>query len=263
LMLASRLCRADSTKQWEQIRVDIYTSNNDKAIETITAMVAKDPNLAGTLLLQYWAQPLFERKHFAELNEILPEAILAAAKSPSELDELQRWYVRSLLAAGKYPDALVAAKSLFNVSRMSDTADAMRLLADVLRKLHSDDPKFVEQFISEQVAGLRATTQPAEPVVPPTLAAIHVDQKVYSAAIKAVRYDGDEYEECVTRGNLFLLADRPKDAMAQFQKAYEIAPDYRLVEATESIARAIKAEDGTIGRANQWILSVRPPTPKN
>jgi len=32
-----------------------------------------------------------------------------------------------------------------------------------------------------------------------------------------------------------------------------------LAEATENIARAIKAEDGNIGRANKYVYDLRPP----
>jgi hypothetical protein len=31
-----------------------------------------------------------------------------------------------------------------------------------------------------------------------------------------------------------------------------------LVEASESLARCLKAEDGTIGRANAYVMSLRP-----
>lgn len=54
------------------------------------------------------------------------------------------------------------------------------------------------------------------------------------------------------------MADKPKDAKGAFERAYAVAPDKQLAQATENIARAMKAEDGTIGRANSWILSLKP-----
>jgi hypothetical protein len=43
-----------------------------------------------------------------------------------------------------------------------------------------------------------------------------------------------------------------------FEHAYILATGADLRIATESIARCIKAEDGTIGRANAWVLPIRP-----
>jgi hypothetical protein len=59
-------------------------------------------------------------------------------------------------------------------------------------------------------------------------------------------------------GDLLLLADRPKEARAAFEKAYTLASDKDLATASESIARCMRAEDGSIGRANAWVLSICP-----
>jgi hypothetical protein len=61
------------------------------------------------------------------------------------------------------------------------------------------------------------------------------------------------------KGNLLLLAGKPAEAKKVFDKAYTLASDKNLAAATESVARAIRAEDSAVGRANAWILSLRPP----
>lgn len=43
-----------------------------------------------------------------------------------------------------------------------------------------------------------------------------------------------------------------------FEQAYKVAEKSHLAAATESLARTMKAEDGAIGRANAFLLSLRP-----
>jgi len=53
---------------------------------------------------------------------------------------------------------------------------------------------------------------------------------------------------------------QPKDAQVIFERAYALAKPEDIKGASESIARCMKAEDGTVGRANAWAASIRPPT---
>ena len=46
-----------------------------------------------------------------------------------------------------------------------------------------------------------------------------------------------------------------------FERAYSVCNDDRLAPATENIARCMRAIDGSIGRSNAWILSLRPAKP--
>jgi hypothetical protein len=89
------------------------------------------------------------------------------------------------------------------------------------------------------------------------LASIQVDPTPYRQAI--VSADRPDYNALLGQGNLYLLADQPKEAMTAFQRAYGmVRRDAERPTATESLARAMKAEDGSIGRANSWVLSIRP-----
>ena len=62
----------------------------------------------------------------------------------------------------------------------------------------------------------------------------------------------------VSAGNLLLLADRASDAQPLFERAYSVAKTNVVAQASENVARCMRAEDGTIGRANNWVLSIRP-----
>jgi hypothetical protein len=91
------------------------------------------------------------------------------------------------------------------------------------------------------------------------LQAIHVDDADYRAAIAGDF--SEDYAGLMGRGNLLLLGDHPDRAKSIFERAYAQAADSQLLPASEAIARQIKAQDGAIGRANQWIESIRPNKP--
>ena len=60
-----------------------------------------------------------------------------------------------------------------------------------------------------------------------------------------------------TLGNLYLLADQPKKAEEVFRRIYEMADQGNLSGAIEGIARAYRAQDGNIARANAFIVAER------
>ena len=53
-------------------------------------------------------------------------------------------------------------------------------------------------------------------------------------------------------------AGRIPEAREVFEKVYRIAPAGEVNYASEAIAKVIKAEDGCIGRANQFVAVIRP-----
>jgi predicted RNA polymerase sigma factor len=73
---------------------------------------------------------------------------------------------------------------------------------------------------------------------------------------------GEDFISLTARGNLLLICGRTDEARSVFERAYALAPDAQLPAATESIARCMKAQDGSIGHANAWILSLHPPRPQ-
>jgi hypothetical protein len=61
----------------------------------------------------------------------------------------------------------------------------------------------------------------------------------------------------MAKGNLLLLADKPRRAIKYFREVAAMARKQRdLLYDENDICRAIKAEDGTIGRANAHLLAV-------
>ena len=49
-----------------------------------------------------------------------------------------------------------------------------------------------------------------------------------------------------------------KEARDVFENVYKIAPAGEVNYASEAIAKVLKAEDGNIGRANEFAASIRP-----
>ncbi len=91
-----------------------------------------------------------------------------------------------------------------------------------------------------------------------------VQQEKYispEAALKAV--DGDTFQNMQQRCVLALLADKPEDALKWAKRAFGEANNPPHVKtATDLIARALKAQDGNVGRANAWITSNTPKKPE-
>ncbi len=81
-----------------------------------------------------------------------------------------------------------------------------------------------------------------------------MDGGPYEGALKDVL--DDDFDSQMRRGNLLLLMDRPKEAKAAFERAAMLAADKQASTAAEGVARSIKAEDGTIGRANAYVQGV-------
>jgi hypothetical protein len=86
---------------------------------------------------------------------------------------------------------------------------------------------------------------------------IPADPTPYADAISK-RKNVTDYRGLYGTGNLLLLSGRIKEAHDAFMRVYKIAPPGELKYASEGIAKLIKAEDGGLGKANQFVMSIRP-----
>ena len=160
------------------------------------------------------------------------------------------------------------AKGLFNVCRMQNTAKDLLLIADCLKAAYPGDDAIIDRLRDKQIAGSALTDQRSTLNAEHStlnrgtsvLAGIKLEGSPYAAAIQQYT-KGTDYSSLVALGNLLLLSDRAKEARPVFERAYALATDKYLATATENVARCIRAEDGTIDRANTWALSIRPSTP--
>jgi tetratricopeptide (TPR) repeat protein len=223
----------------------------------------------------HWLEKLKEAQQQEEIVRLAQEATLAVPWDVWLIEYVQYYRVLALRKLGKPQQALAVAKGLFNVCRMKNTANDLLLIVSCLRAAYPGDAAVIDRFRQEQTAGAELTDQLPTPdpsagsgqasqlstlngigLRSSVLDSVKIDGTPYDAAIQ--QYTGEDYTNLVARGNLLLLADRAKEARPVFERAYAVASDKDLAEATESIARCIRAEDGTIGRANAWLLSIRP-----
>jgi hypothetical protein len=262
--------------------VDDLQSGDDArvtaALQSIRAYIKRhgDPHSETQSL-----QILIDAKRYADLESIATGLILKNAAYTPSVAALEKLRAQSFLGAGDTAQALAAAKGYYNVATLTQTADAIDLVSLCLAAAHPDDPAIVERFKQQQVAWATAapTSQPTAGAAPsadlattdpatastatastatddlgaPILPSIPTDSKPFDAAIAAVALT--DYGLFVGKGNLLLLAGRASEARKVFEQAVPIAPAKNAGQATENVARAIRAQAGCVAPANAYILA--------
>jgi hypothetical protein len=203
---------------------------------------------------------MLNNKMYKETVELADEAILSSPWETRSVEQILQARIKALLALGQAELALSESKSLFNIASMSGTSEAILTTAECISAARPGDVDLFNRFREEQIAGAAAAitqpaTQPARSLRSSVLDGIKVDSRRYDAAL--AKFSGEDGQSLMARGNLLLLADRPKEAKPIFDRMYSLS-SVELIEASEALARQMKAEDGTIGRANAWVMSIRP-----
>jgi len=229
----------------------------DQAIADIRAMLVGPPRFGAIENLKArWLRTLITLKRHDDAAELALAGVLAWPLRLADVEPLMKLRVEALLAAGKHQEALAAAKGLFNVCSMASTSEAINILHTGVRLAHADNPSVLAQFRQEQETGAVVSDRPTPRAGLGTVkASIVIDPRPFDEAL--TQY-GDDYDALICRGNLLLLSDRPREARRIFEIVYEQASDAQLAEATENLVRCVKAEDGSIGRANKMVLDLRP-----
>jgi tetratricopeptide (TPR) repeat protein len=209
-------------------------------------------------LCQTYLPALMDARRYDDAASLAARGIQLCSSDADTLEILERYRVSAYLRSGRPRQALAAAKSLFNVATMPQTAPAILLVAECLNAANPGDPGPVERFKDQQVAGADPATRPSGPQ-PSVLAAIAPDSQPADDALRLFYHGGyvihaNQYRELVGRGNLLLLAGRADEARQVFIRALRIADADQLYAARENVARAIKADDGAIGRANAFLI---------
>lgn len=215
----------------------------------------------------HWLKKLMDAGRYDDINTLTVSATVALPSDVSLIEYLQWYRMQALLKLNKPQEALGVAKGLFNVSRQKNTANALGLVVDCLKAANPSDHTIIDRLREEQTTGSVLPTSHAEKEIASQSSAlsprssvldtIKVDGSPYAAAIQQLS-EATDYLNLLSLGNLLLLSDRPREARVAFEQAYAMATEKKLPEASESIARCIRAEDGTIGRANAWVMAIRP-----
>lgn len=236
-------------------------SRVEQGLQAVRGLLQSDPRQAVERLNGGWMEALVRARRLAEVEEFTVAGIIANPRDSWPVQQLQRWRVQGFAHAGKPKEALAAAKAMFNVTGLAGASHDLQVIAERLRDAYPQDPGIVNRFKLQQLAGAqadekeraRALREAGEPI----LAKIEVDPKPFGRAIEA-RRNMTDFDGLYGTGNLLLLSGRVKEAREVFEKAYEIAPQGEIAYVSDAMAKLIKAEDGTIGRANAWVLSIRP-----
>lgn len=219
--------------------------------------------------------------HYAEVEDACVKGILANPFNGGHVAGFESVRTKNFLKQGKPTEALPHAKAYYNCCAMVTTHHAIDLLEQCLSAAHPEDPGIAERFRQQQEAG--ATTQPSstasanspqagsgqaftQPTADdqnlgaPILPTIKIDPAPWQQAVDA--HNGTSYHQLVCKGNLLLISDRVKEAREAFEQAQAIASPSNLSRSIENIARAIRAENGCVGPANAYILSLQNSSPQ-
>lgn len=201
---------------------------------------------------------MLEAKRYDELEKYAVATIWHEADQVTPIQKCQTARVRAKLLAGKPEEALIQAKSLYNVCSLKETDTAIELLCQCLQEVNKNGNagEIVKRFRQEQVDGPDAVTEEVPTTRPKSiLSGISVPAVVINQPIRKKQIMRGGIQSLIADGNLLLLADRPQEAEALFRKAQALATAEDLAVATEGVARAIRAEDGVVGRANAWFMA--------
>lgn len=203
--------------------------------------------------IEKWIKPLTEAGFHKEILQLTEEINLVKAADSGIMSDIQQARVKALLASGEKERALSEAKGAFNVAGWRATVAASRLLAEAMRQtLAVQDLTIIERLAADQEPTGAVGMSIAKP---PVLKLVSVDESPFKSLISTLS-TRDDYQSLMARGNLLLLADRGREAQDSFLSALRSpqAKGRRRTAAAEGVLRAMRAQDGSVRRAN-WLLA--------
>ena len=262
LLLPPHVLAADKTQKLDPRPIQLQILSGDPAVakaavRQIREILEKDSLDGCRALADVWAGSLRLAGMSAAAEELLLDAMPIAARDPggAQLSRVLKARVDLLLEAQRYDEAVEAAKAFYNVCPMSNTWEAIEILATCLAK-RPDGENSAARFRMEQFIGSSAKSEkPASATLLSTIKA-RVPLEAIESATPAD--ETADFVEMCAMGNLLLAGDQPTDAEFWFKKAYRSATKQQLGVATESLARCMRAQDGSVGRANAFVIELRP-----
>ena len=197
-----------------------------------------------------WLPVLLQKGHDATVAKLSDESILANPGYTILVGMWQQDRVEALLAMGKVNAALRNAKSLFYECPLGQTRTALLLLQECLEKKYPGGNKLIKLFIDEQMAGASKAGVSCK-----VLTLIKIHAKPYEAVLGRVHGQGQW--ELEAKENLLLLSGHVNRALrtAKLAAAALNANVRGYLGAEANVARAMKAVDGTVYRANKHMLA--------
>jgi hypothetical protein len=226
------------------------------AVKRIAKLLQAPDHYSVPYQLQYnWLPTLLRRRDYPAVAALAEVDILHNPGLTENIDAVLADRIRALLAMEKPNAALRNAKSLFNVCTLADTRQVLLLVRQAVGRVYHGHPRIMQAFISQQITGSGIPADEHEPIIRcGVLAAVVVHGRRYEQKLKLLHGGGNW--TLLEKGNLELLTDHPRTALANFRQLAAMAGNAKdFLNDENDICRAIKAEDGTIGRANAHLLS--------
>jgi hypothetical protein len=264
---------ADGIPNLEYVRNDIHPSlaictnfinNNDqpktaKSLDLLTQIYAdaqisrKDNAEIFTRIADTWARTLLKQKHYDLVEKLALQTIRKYPFDGRSVETLQEHRVRARLASGKAAEALILAKSLYNIASPGDTSRAIDIVAECLLAADPAAADAVKQFRTQQAAPNSPNAKDS------ILSKIKVDPSDYQAAISTAEKDFPGFDGYMAKTHLLLLADKPQEARTAVDLALKAAAGKEIPLAAETSARTLKAQDQNPSRARAALA----PTPRS
>lgn len=224
------------------------------AIAFIEAELRGHPGRTVEQLDWHWIPELMAKGRYRTAAKLARQGVLATPDWDGVMAKLLKYRVEALTALGHSQAALRNAKSLFNVCPLRYTGTALMILDQCLGVVYWNHPGIVAEFEREQRFGSAMPADDNEPILRSgVMASIQVNAKPYLKRLAQIH--GQSAHALLMKGNLLLMADEPRKAIKCFHMIEDFANAGKQFMAAENdICRTIKAEDGTVGRANSHLL---------
>ncbi len=196
-----------------------------------------------------WLPELIADGHDATAAKLARREVLSHSSWTPLVGLWQEERVKALMLMGKVNAALRNAKSLFYVCTLRRTSSALLLLQECLEKAYPHGKKLVNLFIDEQMAGASKAGVSCK-----VLTLIKINAKPYEAVLQQIH--GTSQWALTEKMNLLLLSGHVRRALRTAKLAAALNTNVRsYLFAAADVARAMKAVDSTVYRANRYMLA--------
>jgi hypothetical protein len=247
------------TKDATDLVLKELTSGDEVAVQQATKQIRlwTDHHHIPFHLWHEWLPALMKEEKYQDVADL---ALSASLSRPdvAGITGTTEWRARALLALDRPQEALQAAKSNYNVCDMKGTQKAIELVGEALATCHPDDDEIIRRFRNEQAIASGMGTDGGPASLPSAmLASVVIDPKPYAKAIKSWSIK-TRFTDRASYANLLLAADRCQEAERVYRELYKLAATQQEIDlAVEGIARSLRAEDGTLARANTWLAALQ------
>jgi hypothetical protein len=225
-------------------------------IAELKITITTDPGFVIGMMRGPLLATLINQGHCQEAADLATLGICWNLNDLSSIQQLLQFRILALAKAKQPIAALGAAKALFNVCSLHDTEPMLLILAQAINVAHPTDPNAAQPLVDSEMAGAVVEDENTA-MVSAVERALPADPAFKSRADArrpgSYLIPSDEWGAINSQVNLLLLADEPAEAVKVLHAVRKTNHSVNPRDIDEALARAIRAEDGTIGRANAFI----------